>query len=260
MRTKRNRRSKWIALILLLLASAGAVWGLSLKEDRSRSIEQAVYHEDDVSMVSAVKRGKIATFDGANWNAQFWAGVNLGATTPGHQPGELSPTEEDYLRWFAQMKEMNVDVIRVYTILPPYFYHALEEFNEDRSDPLLLLQGIWSPEEELIGDDGKGRDAYQPGITQAFQKEIADAVRVIHGDADLPVRRGHAGGEYDADVSRYLLGWIVGTEWYPYAVKVTDVAHQGMAPYVGTYFRAAENPHRLKAGSPGCWTDWLWKR
>lgn len=51
------------------------------------------------------------------------------------------------------MREMNTDVVRVYTILPPHFYEALYEFNSTREDTLWLIQGIWSPEEELIGAD-----------------------------------------------------------------------------------------------------------
>ena len=38
-----------------------------------------------------------------------------------------------------------------------------------------------------------------------------------------------------------MLGWMVGTEWYPYAVKKTDEANAGLAPFSGEYFRATED-------------------
>ena len=61
------------------------------------------------------------------------------------------------------MKEMNVDVVRVYTILEPEFYEALEDFNAGRGeDPLWLIQGVWSPEEELIGEDEEGATPTPP--------------------------------------------------------------------------------------------------
>jgi hypothetical protein len=79
------------------------------------------------------------------------------------------------------MKEMNVDVVRVYTILDPEFYHAFRDFNSTWKDPLWLIQGVWSPEEELIGTDQEGRDAYDPKTTAPFRQELRDAARVVHG-------------------------------------------------------------------------------
>ena len=66
-------------------------------------------------------------------------------------------------------------------------------------------------------------------------------MRVVHGDARLPEEPGHASERFGADVSPYMLGWMVGTEWYPYAVKKTDEAHPGMEPYSGEYFRATDD-------------------
>ena len=202
--------------------------------------ERPVAEVGGTKQVTAVRDGRVALYDGEGWEPRFWNGVNLGATTPGHFPGDLSPTKEDYLRWFPMMKEMNADVVRVYTILPPHFYEALAEYNERNEDPLMLMQGIWSPEEELIGEDETGRDAYDPGITEAYHAEIRDAARAVHGDATIRSRFGRASGEYTADVSPYMVGWIVGTEWYPYAVQKTDEAHAGEPPYRGEFFEAKE--------------------
>jgi hypothetical protein len=219
---------------------------------RSAKVERPVSEVDGIKQVSTVKDVHLAVYDEERWEARFWNGVNMGDTLPGHSPGELAPTREDYLRWFLQMKEMNVDVVRVYTILEPEFYEALEDFNSTREDPLWLMQGVWSPEEELIGEDEKGRDAYTPEITEEFRHEISDAVHVIHGDADLPERPGHASGRYRTDVSEYLLGWMIGTEWYPYAVKVTNDANSGKPPYSGEYFRATEDARPFES-----WLAWM---
>ncbi len=221
-----------VLLAAVLLATALVAflrWGKA-----ARPIAQ----EDGITQVSTVKDAKLAVYDGRTWDTRFWNGINLGDTLPGHAPGELAPTREDYMRWFPQMKAMNVDVLRVYTILEPEFYEALSDFNSGREDPLWLIQGVWSPEEELTGEDLEGRDAYTPHITETFENEVTDAVHVVHGDADLPKRRGHASGRYRADVSEYMLGWIVGTEWFAYAVKKTDDANEGMEPFSGEYFRA----------------------
>lgn len=221
------------ALSLALLAAAclyaWANWG---------KVPRPVAEADGIKQVSTVEDAHLAVYDGARWREQFWNGVNLGATLPGHAPGELAPAKEDYLKWFAQMKEMNVDVVRVYTILSPEFYEAVEEFNSTREDPLWVVQGVWSPEEKLIGETEEGNDAYRQDITDEFHAELRDAVHAVHGDAELPRRYGHASGDFGADISRYTLGWMLGTEWYPYAVKATNDANAGMEPFSGEYFQA----------------------
>ena len=219
---ERRERPGWGARLLRLLAILAAIAAILVAAFvflRSGNVGRPVAEVDGVKQVSTVKNTHLAVYDGKSWDSRFWTGMNLGATLPGHAPGELAPTKEDYLRWFPQMKEMNVDVLRVYTILNPEFYEALEEFNSSREDPLWLIQGVWSPEEELMGENEEGRDAYTPHVTQTFRGEISDAVHVVHGDADLPERPGHAGGRYRADVSEYMLGWIVGTEWFPTPCK-----------------------------------------
>lgn len=199
---------------------------------------QPIQEEHGIKRIASVQNGHLAVYDGTGWKPQFWNGINMGATTPGHAPGELSPSKEDYLRWFGQMKDMNVNVLRIYTILPPYFYEALAEFNSGRKDPLYMLHGIWSPEEQLLGD-GKPQDALREDIVETFQSEIRNAVRVVNGKANIKSVPGHAFGKFTADVSPYLLGWVVGTEWDPYVVQKTNGAHPGMKPFAGTYFKAS---------------------
>lgn len=238
-RQRANLRTR-ILRAVLLLAAVVALAAIVTAFFRWGSVDQPVWEANGIKQVSTVKNAHLATYNGTGWKSQFWDGVNLGATVPGHSPGEFAPTKEDYLRWLGQMKEMNVETVRVYTILDPEFYEALKEFNSKQEEPIWLIQGIWSPEEELIGEDDKGRDAYSPEITKKFRKEISDLVDVVHGDADLTPRTGHASGRYRTDVSEYMLGWMLGTEWYPYAVKRTDDENAGMKPYSGKYFEAKD--------------------
>jgi hypothetical protein len=273
-----RRRKSWRTRVLrLILALLGAIvlatvvifilqWG---------KVQRPVAEQDGIKQVSSVEGTHLAVYDGTGWEPRFWNGVNMGASLPGHSPGELAPTREDYLRWFGEMKEMNVDVVRIYTILDPEFYDAFRDFNSTREDPLWLIQGVWSPEEELIGPDQEGRDAYDPKITATFKQELRDAAHVVHGDADLPERPGHASGRFRSDVSEYMLGWMIGTEWFPYAVKATDDSNPDMAPYAGEYFRGtagaspfeswlammldtlAEEDMKYGWQHPACFTNWL---
>ena len=85
-------------------------------------------------------------------------GVNMSFARPGKYITEFPRETRAYLEWFRLIHEMNANVIRVYTILAPEFYHALREFNRGReaAERLLLIQGIWAelPAESRFRDAG----------------------------------------------------------------------------------------------------------
>ena len=60
----------------------------------------------------------------------------------------------------AAMGEMNVNVIRTYTIHPPHFYGALAEYNRAHPTRLLrLMHGVWAelpPEDDFNDPIWKG--------------------------------------------------------------------------------------------------------
>src|SRR3954452_5608359 len=137
---------------------------------------------------------------------RFWPGVNLGSTIPGSQPGEVAASRADYDRWLAGMGRLGARLLRIYTILPPRFYRALAAYDRAHpAAPIRLVQGVWIPEDEFLATG----DAYSPAVPDGFRSELRDAVAVIHGDADLPVRPGHASGRYVSDVSRWVLAWSI---------------------------------------------------
>ena len=82
----------------------------------------------------------------AHGDVGFLAGVNLGATTPGHQPGELAITATDYRRWFAEMGDLGVRAVRIYTIHPPALYDELAAYNRTHpAAPLYSSRASTSP-------------------------------------------------------------------------------------------------------------------
>jgi len=122
--------------------------------------------------------------------------------------GELAVSRAVYDRWLADMGRLGIRVIRVYTILRPGFYDALASYNGRHPDaPLLLIQGVWIPEQQFVASG----NAYAPAVTNGFRSEIRDAVAVVHGNANLPLRHGHAGGRYRSNVSRWLLAGRLGS-------------------------------------------------
>ena len=147
----------------------------------------------DLMLPARVEGRSIAAATADGYAPIFWPGVNLGPTTPGHSPGEVAATREEYDRWLKGMGDLGVRVVRIYTILRPAFYDALGDYNDDHDDaPIMLIHGVWIPEEEFYETE----NAYSKAVTEGFRAEIKDAVDVVHGDADIPELPGHAGGKY----------------------------------------------------------------
>ena len=194
-----------------------------------------------LTLPARVQAGRLAVATGGRFRPRFFAGVNLGATVPGTLPGQVAATRSDYNRWLAGMGQLGVSVVRIYTILRPSFYDALASYNRTHpARPLYFIQGVWIPEEEFTASG----NAWSPAVANGFKSEIADAVAVVHGAAVLPLRRGHAGGRYRSDVSRWLLAWSPGVEWDPGATATTNRLNRGRAHYTGRYITTtkAANP------------------
>ncbi|OXM82833.1 hypothetical protein [Paenibacillus rigui] len=169
------------------------------------------------------------------WSPFFVKGVNVGAALPGHDPGELPIDKETYLKWFQQIQELGANTIRVYTILSPVFYEALVEYNQKHAEqPLYFIQGVWTPEEELI----EKKDAYLDEIYKQFENEITLAVGAVYGAVEIPERFGKASGAYRFNAGPYLLAWHLGTEWEPNMVKNTNEKHKDKTGFKGSYISA----------------------
>ncbi|MGH7704035.1 MAG: hypothetical protein ACREMO_13145, partial [Gemmatimonadales bacterium] len=174
--------------------------------------------------------------DSGAWRPFYVRGVNLGVALPGRFPAEFPTDSGLYAGWLDTLSGMHANAVRLYTILPPSFYRALRGWNLTHPDRALwLVHGVWTelpPEDDFDDPEWKGN----------FQQEMRRVVDLIHGAADLPVRPGHAGGRYDADVSPWTLAYILGREWEPYAVTGFDARSPGGRPYRGRFLEVADGP------------------
>lgn len=172
----------------------------------------------------------------AGGNVTFWGGVNLGATTPGHGPGEVAISDETYRRWLQEMGEMNISFVRIYTIHRPGFYTALRDYNLDHADhPIYLMQGVYLPDESYL----KSENLWDQGPTDAFTRELIDASNAVSGDLHRDLTPGHASGDWTADVSPWLAGWVVGVEMDPNATFASDAKNSTHRGFTGKYFRTS---------------------
>lgn len=170
------------------------------------------------------------------WDDFLIKGVNMGIGKPGYFPGETAISKEEYSRWFKKIGEMNANAIRIYTLHPPQFYEAFYEYNLAAEKPLFLFHGSWVNEEKLL----QNQDAFAAENVEDAQTEIKYLIDIIHGQAELPERPGHASGVYKYDISKYVLGIIVGTEWDPYMVNNTNLKHKDIQAFNGEYFKTTD--------------------
>jgi tetratricopeptide (TPR) repeat protein len=175
---------------------------------------------------------------GGGWRRFYVNGVNMGVALPGKFPSEFPPDSATYAGWFSILAGMHANTLRLYTILPPSFYRALRVWNEAHpGQPLWLIHGVWTelpPEHDFDDKQWKGD----------FRQEMRHVVDLLHGTIEIPRRPGHAGGRYDADVSRWVLGYIIGREWEPFAVEAFEKKFKAKtAAYRGRFLEARSGQH-----------------
>jgi hypothetical protein len=205
-----------------------------------RRNKSMLFEEAGLKYPAKVSGRDFLIYTNGQWKKVFLKGVNIGAAKPGTFPGELAITKEEYLRWFRYISRMNAEVIRVYTTMKPDFYDALLEFNKTSSKPLYLMHGVWVNEEVIA----MLNDAYADNerIKNDFIKDALDLVDIFHGNAELPFKYGFAHGKYETDISKYVIGWILGIEWDPYFVLGTNENNPSKTSYSGKYLYTENSP------------------
>lgn len=190
-----------------------------------------------LQLVSRVRGEEFEVRAPAGWQPIHLQGVNLGVALPGRFPSEFPTDSARYAGWLDTIAAMHANTVRVYTILPPTFYRALRGWNlahPDRS--LWLLHGVWT---ELPPAHDRFDDS---AFVAEFRAEMRRVVDLVHGNAEIPVRPGHAAGRYDADVSRWTVGYIIGREWEPYAVSGYEARHPDSTRYRGRFLETDAAP------------------
>lgn len=177
------------------------------KQSNDKLETKEVFMENGTHMVSRTKGSMLQVYQDGEWNDIFIKGVNMGTALPGKWFTEFPKEEGIYYRWFEMIGEMNSNTIRVYTLMDPSFYRALLRYNlQNKDNPLWLLQEIWP--EENPDENNYLKEEY----VNEYYVEIERVVDAIHGNASIPERKGRAYGDYYADISPYILGFLVGRE------------------------------------------------
>jgi hypothetical protein len=185
-RGSRKRLVYACLLAVLVAAAAGAIAAVTLSTSGSDGPSWAPSVRDNGGLrtiATATSAGY--TLFTAHGPVRFLPGMDLGATTPGHQPGELAITAADDTRWLAEMGALGVRAVRIYTVHPPAFYQALAAYNTSHAtDPIYLIQGVYLPNDDYLNK----QNMYDPAATQTFRQELRDAAAAVHGTLVRPFR------------------------------------------------------------------------
>lgn len=185
----------------------------------------------EVQYVSRIHDNDMQVQVNGKWQSMKIQGVNVGMGKPGTFPGQAAITENEYYKWFQDIGKLGSNTMRVYTVQPPGFYNALKRYNEAHEQKLYLLHGTWIDEERIVH---KG-NVFDKQATTEFRDEIRHIVDILHGNEMIAYKKGHATGAYTADVSKYVIGWVLGIEWDPVMVKSTNKKNKAVGDYKGTY-------------------------
>lgn len=203
-------------------------------KEKKKSASTLNSNENYLKMNSRTNEKGLEIYRNDKWQEIFTKGVNIGAAEPGKWFTEFPEDKETYLRWFDMIGKMSANTIRVYTLMPPEFYSSLKYYNETHQDKkLYLLQEIW-PEE-----NPKEGNYLDKTYEEEYKKEIELDIDAVHGNVTIPQRSGRAYGFYTADVSDYILGYLVGRELEPEEVVNTNKLNSGYN-YKGDYLSSEE--------------------
>jgi hypothetical protein len=228
-----GRRWRYALLLLIALLAAAAVvvpWWLYRRNEAAKFTTPV--QEGGVELVARTNgRGlEIHLEDG--WSKFVVRGVNVGTALPGKWFSEFPADEELYTEWLEKIAASGANTIRVYTLLDPVFYRALARFNRSGSRKLMLLQEIWPD------DDVPGNNLYDPEYTERYHREVATDITALLGREDIPERPGRAWGNYDTDVSAYVLGLLIGREIVWEEASTTNALNADRSGYNGRFVSA----------------------
>ena len=158
--------------------------------------------------------------------------INLGSYKKGSDDADYSVTHEDYMRWFKGMTDMGLNTVRVANIQSPTFYKALANYNKKNKKKLYLIQGT------DVGDLQKNSkySYFEKDTHNDIFENLREMVDVIHGKRIITKNREFASGVYTHDVSKYTLGYVIGTDWNDVTIEYTNQKHKNRKNYDGKYF------------------------
>lgn len=208
-----------------------------------RCANELFHRQDGVQTAFRTSGSEIQVCKNGDWKRFEITGVNIGTGYPGLFPNEFGISQETYFRWFEQIGQMNANSIRVYKIQSPEFYHALVDYNNTHDQILYLIQGVGFDETMMYSEDNLLESDYK----EKLFSETAELIDAVHGKKSILNWKTGDLYCYTADVSQYVLGYILGIEWDDVFVNYLCRINRTVKEYNGTYIQTSleANPFEI---------------
>lgn len=157
--------------------------------------------------------------------------INLGSSIPGSSTSDYKISYEKYLEYFKIIQDANFNTIRVYNISSPEFYKALYDYNKNKKEPLYLIQST------DVGTYEKNStyDYFSKNVQNDVLKNVKTMVDCVHGNRIVPLNKQYASGVYRYNVSDYVIGYLIGSDWIDKTVEYTNQLYKGDNSYEGKF-------------------------
>ncbi|AXI00207.1 hypothetical protein DV702_11030 [Sporosarcina sp. PTS2304] len=203
-----------------------------LDQDKFLTVDEL--DSEGTRLMSKVDKQQFTVYHRNKWKSFYVKGVNIGSSVPGSTKDSLPTDQAFYSNWFDQIGAMNANTIRVYELMPPAFYQALDTYNYQHTDEkLYLLQSI------SIGGLLKPGHYLTNRVQENFSQVIEETIHAIHGN--LRIRKNNDVDEevYMSDVSSYVVGYMIDS--HIHAENVSNINGQHSKVFTnGEYVRATE--------------------
>ena len=184
---------------------------------------------DGTQLVSKVADKSFSVYQNGVWKKLYVKGVDIGTALPGIPEGSFPGDNTIYTQWLEKIGSMNVNCIRVYTLMPCGFYRALDIYNSTNPDKkLYLFQNI-----SVNGEPPSG-NFLDEAYNVAYKKAAEDTINAIHGNASIKLKEEQDADLYINDVSGYLLGYLADPGLNSVNVAATDITNP-LYKYKGVY-------------------------
>lgn len=224
-----------VGVILILLLTFTIGYQYINSKDTHKNLE---VFEDNYRLVK-VKADHIEVYKNGEWEKLAVRGIELSSFMPNESNLKSKISKSEALTWLKDIKNLNVNVIKVPTIQPPAFYEALDEFNTNNDDKIYTIHEIMLDEKSILNEF----DIYDKKLRRNFKNDIKNTINVIHGKAIILNNKRGNSGIYLQDISDYNLGYILGSNTSPQLVALADTKYKDLNVYEGKNYQ-------LQAGSP----------
>ena len=184
----------------------------------------------DIEVISYADNKKLMIANDDSYEEVIVKGVNIGGSIPGHYVTDYAIPYETYYSWLESIHELGSNTVRLNTIFNDDFYDAFYDYNEAHDEKLYLIQGI--------NLDSYVLNSHHDGFSHAYYGELItraeNAVDVVHGRKKMTLNNVGK-GKYKKNVSKYVLAYVVGSEWIDDTIMYTDNKYKDRSGFSGNY-------------------------